>query len=90
MNANVTFLTDPKPNAPSGEGEQPVIVIPQSSLRGGTVFLVSGAKAVKRAVKTGLPSASGVRVESGLIGGEILILNPPADLNDGDAVKPKN
>jgi HlyD family secretion protein len=90
MNASVGFLADPKPKTASVEPEQPIIVIPQSAVHSGSVFLVSGGKAVKRAVKTGPPSASGVRVENGLIGGEILILNPPADLNDGDAVKPKS
>ena len=45
-------------------------------------------KGAERAVKTGLPSSAGIRVESGLIGGETLILNPPADLEDGQAVKP--
>ena len=90
MNATVGFLADPKPKVASSGAEQPIIVIPQSAVRSGSVFLVSGGKAVKRAVKTGPPSASGVRVENGLIGGETLILNPPADLNDGDAVKPKS
>jgi HlyD family secretion protein len=92
MNANVSFLADPKPkaaNAETAEPEQPEVFIPQSAVRGSTVFLLSGGKALKRAVKTGLPSSAGVRVESGLIGGETLILNPPADLEDGQAVRGK-
>jgi hypothetical protein len=30
-----------------------------------------------------------VRIDDGLIGGEDLIVSPPADLKDGDRVKPK-
>src|SRR5215471_713839 len=46
MNASVGFLADPKPKtASSSEREQPVVVIPQSALRGASVFLVSGGKA---------------------------------------------
>lgn len=89
MNATVSFLADPKPKT-TGAPAQPVLFIPQAAVRGGSVFLVSGGKAVKRAVKTGLPSPAGVRVDDGLIGGETLILNPPDDLKDGDAVKTKS
>ena len=39
---------------------------------------------MRRAVKTGATSRQGVRIEDGLIGGEDLIVNPPADLKDGD------
>ena len=46
-------------------------------------------EAVRRAVKTGGVSSQGIRIDDGLIGGEDLILNPPADLKDGDAVRPK-
>ena len=33
--------------------------------------------------------AQGVRIEDGLIGGEDLIVAPPADLKDGDSVRQK-
>jgi len=46
-----------------------------------------GGKAVRRPVKTGSTTSQGVRVQDGLIGGEDLIVNPPADLKDGDRVK---
>jgi HlyD family secretion protein len=46
-------------------------------------------KAVRRTVKTGSSNSKGVRIEDGLIGGEDLIVNPPADLKNGDRVKPK-
>ncbi len=58
--------------------------------RNGAVFLVSNGRAVRRQVKPGSTSvAQGVHIEEGLIGGEDLIVNPPADLKDGDRVKAK-
>jgi HlyD family secretion protein len=51
------------------------------------VFVVLDGKAVRRTVKTGPTSSSGVQVKEGLIGGEDLIVNPPADLKDGARVE---
>jgi HlyD family secretion protein len=45
---------------------------------------------VQRPVKTGSSSSQGVRIESGLIGGEDLIVSPPAGLKDGDRVRRKS
>jgi HlyD family secretion protein len=42
---------------------------------------------VRRPVKAGAASSQGVRIEDGLIGGEDLIANPPAELKDGDRVR---
>jgi HlyD family secretion protein len=50
--------------------------------------LVDG-KAVRKAVKLGAASTGGVRIEEGLIGGEDLIADPPANLKDGEKVRPK-
>jgi HlyD family secretion protein len=88
MNASVAFISDAKP-AQKGEIEKPSIVIPASAVRSGAVFVVSNGRAVKRSIKTGGTVSQGVRVEEGLIGGEDLIVNPPADLKDGDRVKAK-
>ena len=88
MNASVAFVADAKPvvgAAPS----KPSIVVPSNAVRSGAVFVVSNGHAVKRSVKTGAAVAQGVRIEEGLFGGEDLILNPPADLKDGDRVKSK-
>lgn len=87
MNASVAFIADAKPKP--GEAVKPAIVIPASAVRGDSVFVASNGRAVKRAVKLGGTVANGVRIEDGLIGGEDLIANPPADLKDGDRVKPK-
>ena len=87
MNASVAFLSDAKP-APSATGvSQPVVYAPPSAIRDGAVFLILDGKAVRRAVKTGPSGPQGVRIENGLIGGEDLINNPPAELKEGARVK---
>ena len=60
-----------------------------AAVKDGVVFVVLDGRAVRRAVKTGAVSGQGVRVEQGLIGGEDLIVNPPAGLKDGDKVRQK-
>jgi HlyD family secretion protein len=89
MNASVAFLAERKAATLSTAAEKPVVIVPASAVKDGTVFVVLDGRAVRRTVKTGATSASGVRVEQGLIGGEDLILNPPAGLKDGDKVKIK-
>jgi HlyD family secretion protein len=88
MNASVAFIADATP-ATSGAVRKPSIVVPAAAVRGGSVFVVSQGRAVRRAVKTGIAMAQGIRIEEGLIGGEDLIVNPPADLKEGDRVKAK-
>jgi RND family efflux transporter MFP subunit len=88
MNASVAFVSDAKP-AVKGEIAKPSIVVPQSAVRSGSVFVIASGRALKRSVKTGATTPQGVHIEDGLIGGEDLIVNPPADLKDGDRVKPK-
>ncbi|MEZ5404192.1 MAG: efflux RND transporter periplasmic adaptor subunit [Bryobacteraceae bacterium] len=88
MNASVEFLAKeeaaPKPDA--GEA-RPAVVIPESAVRDGVVFVALDGKAIRRAVKT-RPGAPGkLVVESGLIGGEDVIVNPPATLTDGGRIQ---
>jgi HlyD family secretion protein len=90
MNASVAFLSDAKPkDASSAVSAQPVVFIPASAVRNDAVFVVLNGRAVRRPVKSTGTTAQGVRIESGLIGGEDLIVNPPAELKDGDKVKSK-
>jgi HlyD family secretion protein len=89
MNASVAFVSDEKPASLSTAVEKPVVLVPASAVKDGAVFVVLDGRAVRRTVKTGAASPAGVRVEQGLIGGEDLILNPPAGLKDGDRVKQK-
>jgi HlyD family secretion protein len=88
MNASVAFVSDAKP-VERGAQEKPSVVIPASAVRNGAVFVIANDRAVKRTVKTGTAGPRGVLIEDGLIGGEDLIVSPPADLKDGDRVKPK-
>jgi HlyD family secretion protein len=88
MNASVAFLSDEKV-ASVGASPRPVIAVPPSAVRNGAVFVMFDGKAVRRAVKTGSTNSKGVRIDDGLIGGEDLIVNPPAELKEGDRVRPK-
>jgi HlyD family secretion protein len=87
MNATVAFLGDVKTgeSAPS----RAMVVIPATAVRDNAVFVITDDRAVKRPVKLGGTNAQGVIVESGLIGGEDIVVNPPADLKDGQKVKVK-
>jgi HlyD family secretion protein len=58
-------------------------------VRDNAVFVVLNGKAVRRAVKAGVTTSQGMRIDEGLIGGEDLIVNPPASLKDGDRVRTK-
>jgi HlyD family secretion protein len=87
MNATVAFLGDAKTDA--GAPSRAMVVIPATAVRDNAVFVISDDKAVKRTVKLGGTNAQGVVVDSGLIGGEDIVVNPPADLKDGQRVRVK-
>ena len=87
MNASVAFIGEVRPV--SAGAAKPSVLIPANSIRGGAVFVISGGRAVRRTVQVGSTGANGVHIEEGLIGGEDLIVNPPADLKDGERVKAK-
>ncbi len=88
MNANVAFVSDEKP-AGGSSPPRPMIVVPTSAVRDGAVFVALGGKAVRRPVKAGTATSQGTRIDDGLVGGEDLIVSPPADLKDGDKVTVK-
>ena len=90
MNASVAFYDEGEAAAAgSAAAASPVIFVPPSAVRENAVFVYFGGRAVRRPVTTGGISAQGMRIESGLAGGEDLILNPPAGLKDGDRVRPR-
>jgi HlyD family secretion protein len=89
MNASVAFLSDEKPVSTTNAATKPVVLAPASAIKDGAVFVLLDGRAVRRVVKTGAVSAQGVRIDQGLIGGEDLIVNPPAGLKDGDKVRQK-
>jgi HlyD family secretion protein len=88
MNASVAFLAEEKTGA-RAEAGKPVVFIPTSTVRNDRVFVVVGGKAVERTIKTSGNTPQGLRVEDGLIGGEDLVVNPPAELKDGMKVEVK-
>jgi HlyD family secretion protein len=89
MNASVAFLSDRKPENDASASAKPVVLAPSAAVRDGAVFVLLDGRAVRRAVKTGVASGANVRIEDGLIGGEDLIVNPPAGMKDGDKVRQK-
>jgi HlyD family secretion protein len=88
MNATVTFYNEAKGETTSTENR--VVVIPQNAIQNGNVFVVVNGHARKKPVTTAGTSAQGVLVEKGLIGGEQLVINPPADMKDGQKVEIKS
>lgn len=88
MNATVAFYNDVK-SQPAESNSKRIVVIPQAALQNGSVFVVLDKHARKRSVTTAGTSERGVLIASGLIGGEDLIVNPPANLKDGQKVEPK-
>ena len=87
MNASVAFLSDEK-NA-AATPSQPIVIVPSTAVRDNKVFVVLDGRAITRPIKPGPVNSQGVRIEQGLIGGEDLIVNPPATLKDGDRVRQK-
>lgn len=87
MNATVSFYNDAKAE-PASEAKR-VVVIPQGAVQNGNVFVVVNGHARKRPVTMGGASEKGVLIDSGLIGGEDLIVSPPASLRDGQKVEVK-
>ena len=87
MNSSVAFFADDQPKSTSAA--EPVIVVPSAAVKEGAVFVVLNGKAVRRPITVGMNMANGVRVKQGLIGGEDVIVNPPAGLADGANVKTK-
>jgi HlyD family secretion protein len=87
MNATVAFYNEAK-GAPNGPAKR-IVAIPQGAVQNGSVFVMVNGHARKRPVTVGGTSSQGVLIESGLIGGEDLIVNPPANLKDGQNVRAK-
>ena len=89
MNATVNFYNEPKAGSSEHSSKQ-VIVVPQSTIQNGAVYVVVNGRAKKVSVRVGGTTPQGAVVESGLFGGEELISNPPADLKDGQRVEAKH
>jgi HlyD family secretion protein len=93
MNASVAFYEPEKPGengANQTPATKPLITIPASAVRDGAVFIVVDGKALRRQIQVSGTSQQGATISNGLIGGEDLIVNPPADLKDGQKVRAKS
>ncbi len=88
MGVKVAFLGAPVPAAT--EATAPRLLVPRGAVRsdGGqdVVFVVTGDKAERRAVRLGGARNESVEVLSGLAAGERVIVEGPADLADGRRV----
>lgn len=92
MNSSVAFYAPEKPGEKSTNQTsvaKPLITIPSSAVRDGAVYIVVDGRAVRRQVQVSGTSQQGATISNGLIGGEDLIVNPPADLKDGQKVRAK-
>ena len=87
MGVKVSFRGDGQ----EGSEGRTAIVLPRRAIRtdGNTevVFVVAAGGVERRAVKLGDTSEDEVFVLSGLSPGELVVLEGPADLKDGDQVK---
>jgi HlyD family secretion protein len=84
MNASVAF--HPAGSPTTRAASSPTILIPASAVRDGDVFVIESGKAQARPVTVAQTFADGVRISSGLSGGELLVVDPPAALASGRAV----
>ena len=78
----------------AGTQQRPGVLIPGAAVRGDGdnkyVFLVSGGTVERRAVSLSGERGGDLMVSAGLSGGEILVINAPPDLADGDQVRERN
>ncbi len=63
------------------------VLIPPAALRGDSVFVVQRQMVERRQVELGVQGPRAVEVLRGLATGETVVLNPPAGLADGQAIR---
>jgi HlyD family secretion protein len=87
MNASVAFVAAKQSKGNDSSPPARTLRIPISAVRKDSVFVVAGGRAAKQVVTLGKAGGSEVEVRSGLVVGEDLVVNPPANLKDGDKVR---
>jgi RND family efflux transporter MFP subunit len=94
MGVNVSFLDAEEGDRPAGPAPRPTVRVPADAVverEGGDVaFVVAGEdgnRAERRALKLGRPLGDGREVLSGLSAGETVVLDPPAELQDGGKIR---
>jgi len=89
MGCRVVFLDEEPAPAADAEAEGPSLTVPEGALvqRGGEpgVFRLEGGRASFVVVEAGARGAGRIAV-SGVQAGDVVVLDPPAELDDGDAV----
>jgi RND family efflux transporter MFP subunit len=65
------------------------LLVPFSALRKGAVFTVVDGRARRKTVNAGIVGDTQVEIRGGLLDGELVIVNPPEGLEDGDRVRAK-
>ena len=88
MSAKITFT------APAvGSRQQPIVVIPKNTAikkgRDTFVWIIRGGMARRVPILTGRELETGLEVRAGLEGGEAIIVTPPDNLREGEAVTAK-
>jgi HlyD family secretion protein len=86
MNATVSFIRAAPATQAAAPSMMASIFIPTSAVHDGSVLVAEGGKAVQRSVQLGPDDGSKVRVLKGLAAGDLVIVDPPADLQAGKAV----
>lgn len=65
------------------------LLVPFSALRNGAVFMVEGGRARRKTVNAGIVGDKRVEILGGLMEGQIVIVDPPEGLQDGERVRAK-
>jgi len=90
MGVRVAFL-ESKEATPGAPSPPRGALVPAAAIRqdGGkdVVFTVRDGRAERRAVSLGGPLGDSRQVQAGVTAGDAVIVDPPAGLKDGDAVK---
>lgn len=92
MSAKISFL--PVSTGTDSVSTRTVLTVPTGAIAprngGKVVFVVRQGRVSERAIETGQIYGGVTEVRSGLDIGETVVLTPPTNLNDGDAVKLKS
>ena len=63
------------------------VLIPPAAFRGDHVFVVQGEVARRRQVTVGVQGPRAVEIRQGIAAGDVVVLDPPQSLKDGQAIR---
>ena len=88
MGVKVAFQSSEEPTRATAS-----VLVPENAIHldgeRNIVWVVHGRKGERRAVQTGDRQNDNIVVQAGLRSGEMVVLNPPAGLKDGDEIREK-